>query len=150
MGFWSHFVVLVQDSRRCTMITMSEFQYMPLEDPALDLRLIDIHPGERDYPLTCTIRTFKSGPSLEYQALSYAWGSSTNKVPIIVNGKAFMVTPNLEAALRNLRSRKLEEMNSQLRLWADAICIDQAHPKERNEQVQRMRSIYQRANRVVI
>ena len=35
-------------------------------------------------------------------------------------------------------------------LWADAICIDQSNLRERGEQVQLMRSIYQQAKEVLV
>jgi hypothetical protein len=64
---------------------------------------------------------------------------------ISVDGQSFQPTANLEAALRQLRSQ-----NDELVIWIDAICIDQSNTKERNEQVGKMRLIYNGAEVVRI
>jgi len=48
-------------------------------------------------------------------------------------------------ALERLRSRMVPVV-----VWADAICINQGNTQERNLQVQKMSSIYQKANEVAI
>jgi len=52
---------------------------------------------------------------------------------------------NLVAALDDLRDQKRP-----LRLWIDAICIDQTNTQERNVQVGLMREIYSVAQRTII
>jgi hypothetical protein len=102
---------------------MSKFRYTPLTNPESDLRLVEIQPGQQADILKCTISTHHSLVPPSYQALSYAWGDGQRKVPVYLNEKIFLVTPNLEAALRNIRCSTSAAMERQLRLWIDAMCI---------------------------
>jgi hypothetical protein len=128
---------------------MSSFRYTPLENPGSDLRLVTIHHGQHDESLECTLITQHDAP-IGYQALSYAWGDKARKLPISLNGQLFSVTPNLESALRSLRCATEEATENQLPLWIDAICINQEDGDERDEQVRRMKSVYQQAVHVII
>jgi galactokinase len=129
---------------------MDSYRYKPLKDGRRDIRLVSIEPGEQNHDLKCSIRTHKSLRPVKYQALSYTWSDSAVKVKISLNGKRFMVTQNLESALRNLRCPGLREIRSQLPTWIDAICTNQNDTDERDEQVRRMKSIYKEAQRVVV
>ncbi len=55
------------------------------------------------------------------------------------------ITATLEAALRDLRDNARV-----LRVWADALCIDQSNMEERNQQVRQMGQIYSTAHHTVI
>jgi hypothetical protein len=79
----------------------------------------------------------------DYVALSYTWGDPTKTKEIFVNGKSVQVTVNLEHALRILRNKL--PMRVGVRLWVDALCVNQADVEEKNLQVQRMRDIYKQA-----
>jgi hypothetical protein len=83
-----------------------------------------------------------------YTALSYAWNRGSygedNKYPILVNDHAIDVTESLWEALHEFQTRRLRSW-----LWIDAICINQKNDSEKSEQVQRMRSIYSKASRVI-
>ena len=79
----------------------------------------------------------------EYVALSYVWGDPNKTREIFVNGKSVQVTKNLESALRILRDKLPVRLG--VRLWVDALCINQKDVKERNAQVQRMLDIYEKA-----
>ncbi|KAH6716957.1 heterokaryon incompatibility protein-domain-containing protein [Leptodontidium sp. MPI-SDFR-AT-0119] len=129
-----------------------DFQYTSLKNPESDLRLIQIASGQHGDDLKCTI-TVHSKHSLKrtkYNALSYTWGDVAVKVPISLNGRICFVTPNLEGALRNLRCLTPAERGKQLPLWVDAICINQNDREERDNQVRRMKDIYQSAEWVTI
>jgi len=125
-----------------------EYQYSPLKNPKSDLRLIKIH-GEQDDPVSCTILPYEAGDPLTYNALSYTWGDSSIKVQILLNGKRLFVTTNLEATLRNLRTAPVPSRRKSL-YWIDALCIDQENFEERDQQVRRMKEIYQKASLVII
>ncbi|GKT45404.1 heterokaryon incompatibility protein 6, OR allele [Colletotrichum spaethianum] len=64
-------------------------------------------------------------------------------MPIIMNGQVVLVGQSLEAALRALSSDP--DYIEGLKIWADAICINQKDMNERNLQVKRMRMIYGKA-----
>lgn len=82
---------------------------------------------------------------VQYLALSYVWGKSDDNNPeILINEKAFKVTPNLEKALTHL------EHEIKLPIWIDAICINQKDLREKEEQVAQMRNIYHCAVRTII
>jgi hypothetical protein len=133
---------------------MSEdYQYTPLENPKTDLRLVQIQYGMPNDTLKCTIRTYNAFHPYQwaYQALSYAWGDSSTKVPISLNSTRFFITSNLEAALRNLRlPLVIPGQKPKMFYWIDAMCIDQSNTDERDEQVRRMKHIYERASHVIV
>lgn len=79
-------------------------------------------------------------PFQRYIALSYVWGSREDLQTIFVDSQSFMVTKNLDAALRNLR-----RTNRGLKVWIDAICINQNDPQEKKMQIGLMRRIYRQA-----
>ena len=85
----------------------------------------------------------------DYQALSYVWGSKNVKRSISLNNRILPVTFNLESALRHLREQ-LKNQPGGATLWVDALCINQADDSERTEQVQMMRSIYERCRCVIV
>jgi hypothetical protein len=63
------------------------------------------------------------------------------------NGDSLLVTPNCEAALRELR-----DPSETTKLWIDSICIDQSRDavEERNIQVALMGEVYKCAKGVVV
>ena len=79
----------------------------------------------------------------DFLALSYTWGDPSISREIIVNGIPLMVTQNVEACLRELRSKHYIQKG--WKLWIDAICINQEDIIERASQVPRMREIYTKA-----
>ncbi|KAF4785924.1 heterokaryon incompatibility [Colletotrichum scovillei] len=80
-----------------------------------------------------------------YVALSYVWGDQKDPQPVYVNGHEVFIGRNLSEALRHLRRR-----DRPIRLWADALCINQNDIAERNHQVHQMRNIYSSAMETVI
>ena len=80
-----------------------------------------------------------------YNALSYVWGEQKDTREIHIEGRQLRIGQNLDAALRHLRRK-----DRPVRLWVDAICIDQASVIERNHQVQQMRTIYSSASETII
>ncbi|KAI1419608.1 hypothetical protein F5Y12DRAFT_229372 [Xylaria sp. FL1777] len=86
--------------------------------------------------------------SHRYVALSYAWGPDAFQRDILVNGIKTEVRPNLYAALLELR--KSQWVHRGIRLWIDALCINQEDDKEREQQVSIMRSIYASSWQVVV
>lgn len=79
-------------------------------------------------------------PFQRYFALSYVWGSPADPKHITLQGHRFPVTRNLHSALRRLRKPHMG-----LRVWIDALCMNQSDPKEKAGQVALMTRIYQQA-----
>jgi len=80
----------------------------------------------------------------DYIALSYVWGSQEKEETILLNGFPFGVTANLHQALCALRN-SVEVSQRKLRVWIDAICINQDDTREREYQVRKMHLIYSNA-----
>ena len=149
--------------------------YSPLNKATDEIRLLTLLPGGVDACVQCVLkqtplgsyskhkegtyrwndgRTWPPGEEVDeldpnwvpsYEALSYTWGNQSVKYPVEINGYTFGVGWNLFTALKCFRKQDKQRI-----IWIDAICIDQNNIQERNEQVPRMRSIYQRATGVLI
>ncbi|KIW89808.1 uncharacterized protein Z519_09237 [Cladophialophora bantiana CBS 173.52] len=89
--------------------------------------------------------TAKVCDNTKYEALSYVWGSMTERETISVKDMIVSVTPSLAKALRHLRLADAPRV-----IWIDSICINQADILEKNSQVQLMPLIYEKASNVVI
>ncbi|RBR13617.1 hypothetical protein FVER53590_08582 [Fusarium verticillioides] len=82
--------------------------------------------------------------NVDYETLSYAWGSSEDKATIIVNEATLQITQNLRDALSYLRHDSKPRS-----IWIDAICINQSDVDERSSQVRLMGRIYSSASCVI-
>lgn len=80
-----------------------------------------------------------------YSALSYTWGDPSVTHTIFVNGQRLQVTSNLYNALYNFR-----DLYPGIRLWADAVCINQHDQEERGQQIQLMQKIFSRAIKTLV
>ena len=126
------------------------FKYKPLtENDAI--RLVVLHPAEKTSArLECsiehgTLSQYNQNLINQYIALSYVWGDATTKREIVVDGCLLNITANLHSALLHIRDA--EEV---IKIWADAICINQADTEERNQQVQQMGTVYSVARSTII
>jgi Heterokaryon incompatibility protein (HET) len=79
----------------------------------------------------------------EYDALSYVWGDASEQIPILCNGLSLTIGRNLFSALSQIWAIEPEK-----RMWADAICINQADLVEKSAQVAMMARIYASALQV--
>ncbi|KAM6538214.1 hypothetical protein FALCPG4_000095 [Fusarium falciforme] len=116
-----------------------------LERPAF--RLLRLERGTT-LPIRCSIfEAYLDEPDtlIDYEALSYAWGSNDKSEVIIAEGRVLPVTESLHMALQHLRQEDIDRI-----LWVDAICINQSNVAERGHQVTSMGSIYERATNVII
>lgn len=125
------------------------------------IRLLLVHPGQRGSSLVADLRvaylvdSFTDGEDgaviketdekVQYQALSYCWGSAETAETLQVEGKRFFITGNLFEALQHLRCR-----NAPAYFWIDALCIDQWDTAERSTQIQNMLLIYSKAAAVPV
>ncbi|KAL8754848.1 MAG: hypothetical protein Q9184_004992 [Pyrenodesmia sp. 2 TL-2023] len=146
---------------------MSRYQYQPLDPEAKTIRLMRLLPGSFEDEICVSLGTtvLRGDRIPKYEALSYAWGSTTDRVAISVATHRHLVllkkwtliikrregvdgqldvTQNLAVALRHLR---LRDRNRDL--WIDAICVDQENLDERGHQVERMADIYRNAKQVI-
>lgn len=127
------------------------YRHLPLEG-ADSLRLLRLNPWREDDEISWSLIHTTLANCVPYEALSYAWGSSslTETLNLDEGGIAsddihMAITKNLKEALVALRLTE-----GPRHLWVDAVCIDQANVKERNHQVAQMGTIYANASRVVV
>jgi hypothetical protein len=111
-----------------------------------EIRILQLQPGCWTNRISCNLKIVSlEDKQLEYEALSYVWGSRANPVEISVEGHIVPVTKNLFTVLRRLR--RATEVRT---LWVDALCINQSDDREKAEQVTIMASIYKRSELVWI
>lgn len=119
------------------------FQYSPLP-PIGWIRLLIIEPAScPTKALELRLETCELTDTLDYEALSYTWGSRSDCTPTAVHGGEMMIRRNLLMALLALRRSDVP-----LPIWVDAICINQNDLTERNHQVWQMKDIYSKARLV--
>ncbi|KAK0117282.1 hypothetical protein ONS96_013115 [Cadophora gregata f. sp. sojae] len=116
----------------------------PKMTDAHEIRILELLPGLKDEPIQGLLTIEHLWDDPRYEALSYAWGTSTTTRPIKLNKTEFDITPNLETALLHLRDEKESR-----RLWIDALCINQSDPVEKQAQVKLMSDIYPAAENVL-
>jgi hypothetical protein len=110
-----------------------------------EIRILEIQPGGGTSRLTCRLDKVSRRSAEPYKALSYVWGTSPPNSFILIDGKPFWIRENLEHALYRIR-----KTDRAVRLWTDAICINQENHLERNAQVKRMGKTYSGAEEVLI
>jgi len=111
-----------------------------------DIRLLLLEPGQLDQPVRCTISAGRAADwANRYVALSYTWGSNNDMQEIICNESSIEVTRNLFDALHSFR-----QIDNPIRLWVDALCINQDNYEERGRMVKTMTQIYRNALFVMV
>ncbi|KAG6358473.1 hypothetical protein INS49_014357 [Diaporthe citri] len=108
-------------------------------------RILKIHPGQFDDPLSCELVATPLDEAPQYRALSYVWGDPADVAPITCSGVKREITASLFEGLRRIRGTDAVEI-----AWADAICINQADNEEKSFQVNQMGDIYDKAAEVVV
>jgi hypothetical protein len=127
----------------------SQDVYTRLE--ASDLRLLSLRKGAFDDPIHGMLDVSSLDNPADFIALSYAWADETgddSRHKTIFLGPfwdIFNVTANCFAALRRMRQTERD-----VKVWVDAICIDQGNHVERNHQVGLMARIYSLAREVFV
>ena len=128
-------------------VTSSESTHLypsPKMTDTHEIRIFELLPGSNDEPIRGLLTIEHLWDDPRYEALSYAWGTSATMKSIQLNETEFGITPNLEAALLDLRYQKEPR-----RLWIDALCINQNDPLEKEGQVKLMSEIYPAAENVL-
>ncbi|KAK0663025.1 heterokaryon incompatibility protein-domain-containing protein [Cercophora samala] len=114
-----------------------------------EIRLVTIKPGKWTDPISCELSCHSLGVEnedvTEYSTLSYAWGSPRITENVTLEGRPWPVTVNLANALLFLRDHE-----KPVKMWIDALCIDQSNLKERGKQVQLMKEIYSGGTHVIV
>lgn len=93
-------------------------------------------------PIVCDIEEVLLDEAADYDALSYSWGMTEDgddapRRSIHIQGKQKTITRNLFEGLLRIR-----DPCESMRLWIDAVCINQGDVFERSTQVQMMARIF--------
>lgn len=141
----------------------SNYPYTLLNNNNHEIRILKLssallkHEGEEEVRLEGTLEHVSLIDTEPYIALSYCWGNpashkslrlySSNRIwgPLTMHNVA--IADNLDSALQALWKRR--GVKETLRVWIDAICINQGDLYERSQQVHMMRQIYSRAEMVL-
>jgi hypothetical protein len=122
-----------------------------------ETRLIALHSGTASDPLNLNLEVavvtrgevglglVSQNRVVEYEALSYTWGSTVFIDPVICNGQPFGITSHLDEALRQLRLEGRKRY-----LWVDALCINQSDLEEKARQIRNPKVVFAKATRVVV
>jgi len=128
----------------------SRYQYRHLEY-ADSIRLLELEPSKTHQDdlhgtlIHTTLGDASHSLLRPYTALPYVWGSAHRNRIIHLDGSVLEITSSLNAALRDMRDATLSH-----RIWADALCINQADNAEKSNQVAMMGRIYATAAHTII
>lgn len=127
----------------------TRFHHCPLHNDISrkEIRLLHLESSKTTNSrqlLSCSLHHVALEDNPVYEALSYAWGGSSDLHEILVNESPLSVTENLHEALSELLS------TGHRTLWVDAICINQADIAEKDVQLKLMRLIYTQAVRTLV
>ena len=123
---------------------LAEYDYRPLR-PNSYIRVLVLEPGHDGELLRCSLEESDLDSQPQFNALSYCWGDASDTRTITCDGCSVSITKNLYDALLRLRQPDLT-----LRIWADALCMNQKDMAERRQQVQLMRRIYQQSEKCLV
>lgn len=142
-----------------------EYTYQPLDRPGV-IRVLTIQPAD-DFktPLRCHFDLHSLTTGLlgdyhqsyaEYAAVSYTWGDARPSCRLLIASSepgpdskevrplSFLrITPNIVSFLRHFR-----RVHKPVRLWIDAVCLNQRDEHEKAQQIPMMGAIYKAARRV--
>lgn len=118
-----------------------------VDQGSTQIRILELLPGSGHDALSCHIQTVGlNSANIEYETISYCWGEPILDAELIVEGEGKLpITMNLYNALMQFRHPKLSRL-----MWTDIVCVNQLDVEERTVQVQLMRNIYQKGQRVHI
>lgn len=144
---------------------MEPYRYTPIDSDDSQIRILTIHADIKQVlgrakvkPLSGTLtkyslpipslsqkeRFYRSTKLPTYHALSYVWGDPQPTHEILIDEKPLGITKNLYNALRGVQRTS----TISIRIWVDAICINQKDLSERSSQVKLMREVYYTAQEV--
>lgn len=138
--------------------------FSPLDPSLKQIRLLRVNPDPSD--LSAVLETVSLNDDPKYTALSYTWGTDYPVgAGITLRGpehtKRLPITANLQAVLQHLCAGSApgpaasggddgKQQSPILRLWVDALCINQADTAEKSHQITLMKDVYSKAEETCV
>lgn len=139
------------------MATGFPYETVSLDSKQRQIRLLSFklsRDSKASDPVVCMTTRISLDDALltEYRAVSYTWGKSKERRDITIDGYLVSIGENAYNALRTLRLHPIAGAGSEweIRMWIDAVCIDQSSTTERNWQVGMMGQVYSSAAEVLV
>ena len=106
-----------------------KFRYSPLRDASTFIRLLRVCRASADGEINAFQMTEHRMNNLPgYAAISYVWGTSTDRYRIVIDGSWMEVNPNARIALAQAcqyNRKLLEDDEDSVYFWMDTLCINQ-------------------------
>ncbi|KJK63942.1 Heterokaryon incompatibility protein HET [Aspergillus parasiticus SU-1] len=117
------------------------YVYLHIEpDECRVLKIVEVHPL-----IKFSLEAFSIYEAPGYEALSYAWGTSSGMEDSLRNGARFRISRTLGQALSGIHAHSGGGW-----IWVDAICINQTDAEEKVHQVAGMGELYSCADQVLV
>ncbi|KAJ0130175.1 Uncharacterized protein HZ326_26723 [Fusarium oxysporum f. sp. albedinis] len=121
-------------------------QHAILPSAATHIRLLKIYPAGYSWvPIYCEMLTTPISGPMNFQALSYTWGTAARTHSLKLPETEFRITESLDEAIRHLRRE-----DEAITFWIDQICINQENLQEKSLQIRLMSQIYSKAQKVLV
>ena len=117
--------------------------YSPLSGD--QIRILVLLAGEPQDELWGYFDTVCLQDEPDYKALSYTWGTSVFSHTLHLIDGDVAITRSLYGALHRLRDDQIP-----VKIWADAVCINQRDTQEKSSQVEMMARVYGQAQEVLV
>ncbi|KAK5735817.1 hypothetical protein LTR17_007827 [Elasticomyces elasticus] len=111
------------------------YQYEALSiESVMQIRLLRIDDGHADSTLRLRLLTVElNSTTIQYDALSYMWGSEDSVQIAFVDNKSVRLRENLSSFLKHYRDN-VPAGHQDSYPWIDALCINQEDSEEKEEQ----------------
>ena len=120
-----------------------------LSSPTSSIRLLTLDVENEKHFLAGSLGVFDLDQKSNYIAASYEWGEIEPEVDLVIDGRLLPIRHNLGLLLSEIRNRiRREKLAGDVRIWVDAVCIDQTDVVERGQQVSVMGQIFKSARGV--
>jgi hypothetical protein len=108
------------------------------------IRLLRIRRGRAFEAVKCRFEEVPITNPGNYEAVSYVWGTDSEEMSILIEGRTLAITQSAFDIIRRRRSVMFEQV-----IWIDQVCINQSDMEEKSSQIVMMKDIYRGAQRVL-
>lgn len=139
---------------------MDLYTQVPLLSPETpSIRLLELHPFYKNedavrhkYILIYgSLITYALRQIPAYHALSYTWGTQTEREVVMLNGSKCTIYFNVYDALVHIFQREDDgREGTRMRVWINSIFINPYNNAEKSSQVSQMQEIYAQAESCVV